>query len=188
MVGAGGQRVVIQEYEYLRYDRPEDVFRPYDTRFPEVAERVAEIIRARMPDARPEHIGSTAVPGCGGKGIVDLLLVYPAGRLAAARDTLDSLGFQRQVGLDPFPEERPMRGGVIEHDGQSYRLHVHVVAHDAAEVETLVAFRDRLRANPALLEEYVQRKRDILTAGVSDNVAYNQQKHAFIQGVITPTD
>ena len=36
-----------------------------------------------------EHIGSTAVPGCAGKGIVDLAAFYPPDMLPATRDAID---------------------------------------------------------------------------------------------------
>jgi hypothetical protein len=85
----------IGRYEYIRYQDPAAAYRPYDPRFPDVASRVIDLIRDRMPDALVEHIGSTAIPGCPGKGVVDLMLLYPAGWLDTARSALDQLGFQR---------------------------------------------------------------------------------------------
>ena len=149
-----------------------------------MARRVATLVVERMPDARVEHVGSTAVPGCDGKGIVDLLLMYAPGRLATARDTLDAMGFQRQIGLDPFPEERPLRLGAIEYDGEIFRLHVHVVAEDADEAAELIHFRDRLRADPALVEAYVASKRSALTGDPTNNLDYNRAKQPFIQGIL----
>jgi GrpB-like predicted nucleotidyltransferase (UPF0157 family) len=174
----------IGRYEYFRYDDPSDVFRPWDERAPEVARRVGELIRARMTDAVVEHVGSSAVPGCHGKGVVDLMLLYPPGRLAAARDALDGLGFQRQQGIDPFPEERPLRVGTYDYDGDTFKLHVHVISSASPEAEELLSFRDRLRADPGLVEAYVANKRAVLEAGVPDNIAYNAGKQSFIQGVI----
>jgi GrpB-like predicted nucleotidyltransferase (UPF0157 family) len=161
--------------------------RPWDARAPVVAARVAVLIRTVLPDARVEHIGSTAVPGCSGKGIVDLLLLYPPGALAAARDALASLEFQRQPGRDPWPEERPMRVGSVLHDGDRFALHVHVVAGGSAEEAWDLGFRDRLRADPALVEAYVARKREIIAEGVIDSVEYSRAKGPFIEGVIGPT-
>ncbi len=175
---------VIGEYVYLDYSRPAALFQPWDPRTIEVAARVAALIRSAMPDAVVEHVGSTAVPGCGGKGIVDLLLRYPPGRLAAARDALDGLGFQRQRGTDPFPEERPLRVGAVEHDGDTFRLHVHVVASDDPEAAELIAFRDRLRADPALVADYVARKRQVIDDGPLDNIAYNRGKEHLIRRII----
>ncbi|HEX5166152.1 MAG TPA: GrpB family protein [Thermomicrobiales bacterium] len=179
----GGDRP-IGTYEYLDYSDPAAIFRPYDPRFPEVARRVAALIEGRMPGARVEHVGSTAVPNCAGKGNIDLLLRYTAGELATAREALDSLGFQRQQGANPFPESRPLRLGAIDYDGETFRLHVHVVGWDDPEAAELLRFRDRLRADPALVEAYVASKRAALTAGPTDNIAYNRAKQPFIRGVI----
>ncbi|MBA2452979.1 MAG: GrpB family protein [Chloroflexia bacterium] len=174
----------IKLYEYLQYDNFSEVFRPWDPRFPDVAQRVAGLIRERMPDARVEHVGSTAIPGCAGKGVVDLLLMYTPGRLAAARDALDGLSFQRQTGLNPFPEERPLRLGAVAHDGELFRLHVHVVAADSPEAAEQLDFRERLCADPALVEEYVAHKRAALAAGTANNIDYNRAKEPFIHKVV----
>jgi GrpB-like predicted nucleotidyltransferase (UPF0157 family) len=169
----------------LRYDDSNDLFRPWDERALDVARRVGELIRDRMAEARVEHVGSTAIPGCAGKGVVDLMLMYPPGRLEAAREALDGQGFQRQAGRDPFPEERPLRVGTNDFDGDTFRLHVHVIADDSPEAFELLSFRDRLRADPALVEKYVANKRTILEKGVPDNIEYNAGKQAFIRGVLT---
>lgn len=174
----------IGEYQYLDYSQADELFHLWDARCPAVAAQVAELIQREMPDATVEHIGSTAVPGCHGKGVVDLLLLYKPGRLGAARDVLDKLGFQRQRGLDPFPEERPMRVGTIDHDGESFRLHVHVLAADADEAATLIGFRDRLRADPDLLATYVERKRTVIADGALNNITYNQGKEALIRSAL----
>jgi len=50
--------------------------RECDPRAPAVAERVVSSIQGRLPRVRVEHVGSTAVPGCAGKGVVDLLALY----------------------------------------------------------------------------------------------------------------
>ena len=176
---------VIGRYEYISYEDPATAFRPYDPRFPEVARRVAALIEARMPEARVEHIGSTAVPGCAGKGVVDMMLVYPPGKLATARDAVDALGFQRQRPRpNAFMEDRPLRIGTIEHDGEQFRLHVHVIAADWPEVANQRRFRDRLRADDTLRDAYAARKQTVLAAGVSDPDAYNQGKEDIILGVI----
>jgi GrpB-like predicted nucleotidyltransferase (UPF0157 family) len=181
----------IGRYEYINYADPAAAFQAYDHRCPAVAARVTALIEARMPDATVEHIGSTAIPGCAGKGVVDLMLLYPPGGLAAARDTLDALGFQRQRPRpNAFPEERPVRVGTIDHDGTTFRLHVHVLAADAPEVAAQRRFRDRLRADPALVAEYVANKRAVLAAGIADADAYNLGKDRFIKGVLgdAPSD
>jgi GrpB-like predicted nucleotidyltransferase (UPF0157 family) len=180
---------VIGTYEYIRYADPAAAFRPYDPRCVEVAARVAGLIRERLPTAGNQwaiaHVGSTAIPGCHGKGPVDLMLLYPPGHLATARDTLDGLGFQRHERPGAFPEERPVRIGAIVHDGTTFRLHVHVIAADAPEATEQLRFRDTLRANPALVTEYVALKQAVLAGGVTSGGEYNDGKDAFIRRVLS---
>jgi GrpB-like predicted nucleotidyltransferase (UPF0157 family)/mannose-6-phosphate isomerase-like protein (cupin superfamily) len=156
------------------------VCREHDPRSAEVARSVAGLIEPHLPGGRVEHVASTAVPGCAGKGIVDLMLVYPDGQLAAARGRLDALGFQRQTGRDPFPEDRPMRCGSWVQDGTTFLLHVHVLAASSPEVPQLRAFRDRLRADPGLVAAYVAVKRAILASGCTDPVDYCLRKGEFV--------
>jgi GrpB-like predicted nucleotidyltransferase (UPF0157 family) len=154
----------------------------YDPRAPEVAERVAAIIAYFLPDTLAEHIGSTSVPDCAGKGIIDLLLPYQdVAHLQAIKVALAKLGFQRQTTRDPFPEDRPMRTGSIAQNNTIFRLHLHIVPADSPEVADLRAFRDRLRADPALLAAYVARKREILATGTTDPIDYSIVKGEFVQ-------
>ena len=100
---------------------------PDDPEAPRVAARVIDAILDCRSTLYVDHIGSTAVPGCGGKGIIDLLVSYPAGAFFVARDALDQLGFQAQGGPEPFPESRPMRVGAATYRGKTYRVHAHVI-------------------------------------------------------------
>jgi len=157
----------------------------HDPRTVQVARQVGRLIKSHLPEVVVEHVGSTAVPGCAGKGIVDLMVLYPPGRLTDVRDALDALGFQRQTGRDPFPEERPMRVGSIEYDDARFRLHAHVIASDSPEVVGLRIFRDRLREDPALLEKYVQLKRKLIAEGVTDSLDYAIRKGEFFAGIVS---
>ena len=142
----------------------------YDARAPLVAARVAELVCALAPELIVEHIGSTAVPGLSGKGVVDLMVLYPPGGLERAKAVLDELGFQRQGTRDPWPESRPMRLGALSFDGETFRLHAHVIADGDEEVAVLRGFRDRLRGDARLRAAYVERKRAILGSGVTDTI------------------
>jgi GrpB-like predicted nucleotidyltransferase (UPF0157 family)/mannose-6-phosphate isomerase-like protein (cupin superfamily) len=155
-----------------------------DPRTSQVAKQIGHLIGSQLPGVVVEHIGSTAVPGCAGKGIVDLMVLYEPGRLAEVREGLDALGFERQSGRDPFPEERPMRLGSIEYDGTRFLLHAHVIALDSPEVAELRTFRDRLRGEPMLLGKYVRLKMQIIAEGVTDSLDYSLRKGEFIAGIL----
>lgn len=139
------------------------------------------MIHQHLPHVVVEHIGSTVVPGCAGKGVIDLLIPYREGELEPVKNTLQELGFQRQSTRNPFPEDRPMRVGSISYDGDTFRLHVHVVPASSGEPDELRAFRDRLRNDPEMMEAYVRRKREIIQGGTTDAIDYSIIKGAFVQ-------
>lgn len=167
----------------LPYDvRPAAVL-PWDPRSPEVARRLIALIEPVIPGATIEHIGSTAIPDCDGKGVIDLMLVYPAGGLAAAKAAVDGLGFQRWEAPGAHPDTRPVRIGAIEYDGTLFRAHVHLLAPDAPEVEQQRQFRDRLRADPKLVADYVATKRSIIARGITWGPSFGEAKSDFIRRV-----
>ena len=160
---------------------PPPALRPWNPRAPEVAARVVALIAERLPDTTVEHVGSSSVPGCAGKGTLDLAIPYcDESHLSAINDVLFALGFGRQRNRDPFPETRPMRTGAIDDQGETFLLHVHVVPENTHHLVELVDFRDQLRADPALVAEYVAAKQTILDAGVRDGDDYAEKKGKFI--------
>jgi GrpB-like predicted nucleotidyltransferase (UPF0157 family) len=170
--------------QILPYAILSPVYVEYDPAAPAAAQRVIALIEAAAPWVKAEHIGSTAIPDCAGKGIVDLVTLYPRGRLEQTRQAIDSLGFQHQRAGHEFPEDRPMRVGAIEHKGRIYRLHVHVVAAESAEAKALYRFRDVLRMDEKLRDAYQAKKRAILQSGTSDPAGYTHAKGEFINAVI----
>lgn len=156
---------------------------PWDPRSPDVACRVIALIQPEAPGATIEHIGSTAVPGCDGKGVIDLMVIYPEGQLEVAKQAVDNLGFQRWEAPGAHPDSRPVRIGAIEHDGTIFRIHVHLLAPDSSEVAHQRQFRDRLRADPRLVADYIATKRAIIDQGVTWGPSFGEAKSEFIRQV-----
>ncbi len=158
--------------------------KPYN---PQAAEAAWELIcnfSAVYPDLLIEHVGSSAVPGCAGKGILDILVAVPEETFHEVRDYIDKLGFQKQEGKDPFPESRPMRVGAFTYKDIRYNVHVHIVKRGMPEVDALIKFRDKLRGNPALIREYINEKKKIIASGVLDSADYSNAKTDFIKSVL----
>jgi len=169
----------IQPYEV----RPA-AFHEYDPRFPRVAALLKETIESEDARLFVEHIGSTSVPGCGGKGVIDLVVTYAEGDLDAAKSALARLGFHAQSGREPFPESRPMREGSVNVFGEMFRIHAHVIVRDSEEHQRLAAFRDALRADPRLRMTYEADKQRILASGVTDSLDYCNAKSDFITSTL----
>ena len=162
-----------------RYSRLPVEVHQADPAAPEVARRLITIIATRWPATPAEHVGSSAVPGLAGKGIIDLLLPTLAEDIPAVTEALLELGFQFQVPA-VFPATRPMLWGTFRHGSAEYRVHVHVVPADSPEVAALRGFRDALGADPLLCRRYAALKRAIVAGGRADPVAFTKAKHDWI--------
>lgn len=162
-----------------RYLRVPVQVHPADPHAPEVARRLIALIATRWPGTPAEHVGSSAVPGLAGKGIIDLLLAANPVDIPAITQALLELGFQHQVPA-AFPATRPMLWGAFRHGPTDYRVHVHVVPASSPEVAAMRGFRDALRADPRLRRRYAALKRTIVAGGPVDPIAFTKAKHDWI--------
>jgi GrpB-like predicted nucleotidyltransferase (UPF0157 family) len=167
-----------------RYRRVPVQVHQADPDAPKVARRLIALIATRWPATPAEHIGSTAVPGQAGKGIIDLLLAAPPAHIPAITRALHELGFQPQAPA-AFPATRPMLWGTFRHRGTDYQVHVHVVPAGSPEVAAMRGFRDALRADPVLRRRYAALKRAIVAGGPADPVAFTKAKHHWIAATLT---
>jgi dephospho-CoA kinase len=163
------------------YERRPVSVAPWDPHAVDVAARVIAIIEARRPDLHVEHIGSTAVPGLPGKGIVDVATETDAAAIPGIVAAMYDLGFGPQPGPDPWPPERPMLVGSYGLDGREYRVHFHVQPAGGDFAIDLL-FRDALREDPELAAEYARVKAGIVDAadGPLDGVVYQDAKGVWI--------
>ena len=164
------------------YERHVATVEPWDPRAIEVAKAVAELINERRPDLVVEHIGSTAVPGLPGKGIVDLAIATTAEDVPVVVALLHELGFGPQPGPDPWPPSRPMLVGSLVRAGTTFRIHCHVLP-DREELKRDIAFRDALLGDPQLVEGYAALKAGIVTSGPLEPHQYTYRKQAWISDV-----
>jgi len=156
------------------------VFAQQDSRVAEVAQILIQAIEQKEPRTAVDHIGSTSVSGCGGKGIIDLAVTYGEGDLEYAKAALDAMGFQLQTGREPFPETRPMRVAAVSTLGGIFQVHAHVIQRGEAEHRELIAFRDALRRDPDLCTAYQRKKQRILEDGITDSMDYCKAKGTFV--------
>ena len=153
---------------------------PYDARWPELYLEEDERIRRALGDLplSLEHIGSTSVPGLAAKPIIDIM----AGRdshipARAFVPALESVGYEQRG-------ETGLPGREFFRRGKPRSYHIHLVDIDSVLWRHHIAFRDRLRANPALAAEYVMLKIALAERFPMDRESYIRGKEDFIQSVI----
>ena len=172
----------LADLRILPYERRVAHVSAWDPRAVDVAAAVGGLVRRRRPDLTVEHIGSTAVPGLPGKGIVDLSVEAEPAAIPGIVEALLELGFQPQPGPDPWPPTRPMLVGAVELGGEEFRIHLHVQP-TGGDMPRDLAFRDALRRDPELLRQYAELKTRI-TGGTSvDGFRYTHSKTTWILDV-----
>ena len=125
-----------------------------------------------------EHIGSTAVPGLGGKEVIDILLtVKNADDVHLVVAELVNLGlvFKESAGSfgRKFLSDRPLDEG-------DEAFHYHVVVENSPEYINPIRFRDVLRANIHAQEEYFALKQTLSKTAQTPN-EYRDGKSEFIK-------
>ncbi len=152
----------------------------YDVGWPTwFAEQSAELTPWLAPWAVTpvEHIGSTAIPGMPAKPLLDLMVGVPDLTDAdAAGSALEHRGWQRRVHRVDAVLVASVRDGVD-------RVSLQMTVPGGELWRERLAFRDALRADPALVAQYADLKRQLLAA--SGGGPYRAaDKREFVRGVL----
>ena len=166
----------------IKYDKLKAEFKPWTQQYLNVAAALIDFIRTAEFDVI--HIGSTSAM-VGGKGIIDLSILYKNGRLDAAVNHLKALGFQDQVSRNPFPVERPRKDGAVMYQGTRYYIHIHAIEDGSDEHRKQLQYKEYLLAHPAARLQYEESKQAILATGICDQEAYGKQKSPFVKAVLS---
>lgn len=150
---------------------------PYDPHWPELFANESQLIQDCLAPsiAAIHHIGSTSVAGLAAKPIIDILLDVPSlTALDAASPRLESLGYEA-MGEFGIPRRRYFRKGIARRTHQ-----VHAFASGDSHLQRHLAFRDYLRAHPAIAAGYAKLKL-ALAASCSSMDDYCEGKDPFIK-------
>ena len=155
----------------------------WPARFEEEAKRIRKALGKRV--LQLEHLGSTAVPGLLADPVMDVGIgVASEADAEASVAPMGKLGYAYR---GPDANDRAHRRFVLEREGRPVaQAHLWVLPSDGWSRQ--LAFRDRLRADPALAAEYGRRKLDVLVTRAGDRAAYAEAKSAFIEAVLAGRD
>lgn len=176
-------RITVESLSMLGLQRGTIRFVPADpawaTAFVDEQQRLNAAIGHLVVDI--QHVGSTSIPGLAAKPIIDIAVaVASPDDIAACRPLLLALGY-----LD--------RGDGGSDGGhlfvrESYREvrthHLHIVASDDPQWANYLWFRDRLRGDDALRDEYGALKRTLQETFAHNRRDYTAAKAPFIRGVL----
>lgn len=145
-------------------------------RFVDQEKRVSSILRPWLT-APVEHIGSTSVPGLRAKPIIDMLA--PVRSLPEARAAVEGLAAD---GWSPWHDDpcRHYRLWFLRPRPEARTHHLHVIERGHPHAVALLGFRDALRADRGLREEYARLKERLAEQHRDNRNAYSNAKGDFV--------
>jgi GrpB-like predicted nucleotidyltransferase (UPF0157 family) len=152
----------------------------YDPGWPGLFEREASRVRKTLGAQVLclEHAGSTAVPGLAAKPVIDMVLVVPdSADEPAYVPPLTGAGYRLVLREPQWYEHRLFKGPDTD-------INLHVFSSGAVEIERMLRFRDRLRADAADREHYAAVKRRLAERRWQHVRDYAQAKSDVVREIL----
>jgi len=129
-----------------------------------------------------EHVGSTAIPGLGGKGIIDIAIGVQQDKMQHICTALQQLGYEFRQAYStqdrlyfiiylPDPEEGERR------------YHIHLTYPESHDWKDLIHFRDYLRAHSEEALEYASLKEKAAAIANQNGDLYRKLKEPIFEKI-----
>lgn len=159
------------------------VFKPYSKIFPELFEKEKQRIVSQVPAIIAiEHVGSTAVPGLGGKGIIDIAIATEKRNIEAISTKLQKLGYEFRPAYST-PERLYFVIYLPDPEEETRRYHIHLTYPENPEWKKFLGFRDYLRNHPKEAHEYGEIKKKAALDANHDGAKYRKMKESIIENI-----
>lgn len=157
------------------------IFRPYDPIYPKLFSKEKERLRKFLrKGVLIEHIGSTAVPGLGGKGIIDIVITAPDKKsLSEISSRLIEAGYYYEP--EDGTDERWFHGRKISDDE---RYHLHLTFKGSRDWREMTSFRDYLKNHPEDFKRYIETKKKAVGEANQDKSIYMKVKEPIILEIL----
>jgi GrpB-like predicted nucleotidyltransferase (UPF0157 family) len=152
----------------------------YDPAWPELFQRESERIRSALGErvVLLEHTGSTSVPGLAAKPIIDITLaVSDSADEQSYAPALEAAGYVLRIREPDWYEHRVFKG-------PDTSVNLHVFSEGCAEIDRMLSFRDRLRADAADRGLYERTKRELAAREWKYVQDYADAKTAVVERIV----
>lgn len=162
-------------------------YRPYNYKFPQIYKKEKDFIKRNIKgDFKIEHIGSTAVPGLGGKGIVDIMIGIKKNEMMDIVKQAEKLGYN-YIPQASYPNRLFLHKPYPKDFDKEIAYHLHIVNIDSDDYKNTIAFRNYLKTHPEDLEKYAQIKQQAADIANEDKETYMKIKEATIKEILKKT-
>ncbi len=159
------------------------VFKDYDSSFPELFQKEkSRITTCTNIPLIIEHVGSTAIPGLGGKGIIDIAIAVDKADLETVAKHLQTIGYDFRPTFST-PDRYYFITFLEDPIDERRRYHVHLTYPENIEWKNFLSFRDYLISHPKALQEYAELKRKAVVEADQDGEKYRKLKEPIFKKI-----
>ncbi|MFO7969879.1 MAG: GrpB family protein [Bacillota bacterium] len=167
--------------------RKKVVLKNYDKKWEAEFKKIKSNLETVLTDLalEIEHVGSTSIPGLSAKPIIDIIVVIPDYKVfPIIKERLASIGYIYQGDLGIKDREAFYYSG---NDGLM-RRHLYVCTKDSKELKRHIGFRDYLRNNKKLREEFNRIKSEASKVKPEGIKNYLRDKKKFVDKIYSDLD
>jgi len=174
-----------QVNDFLRTLRKKEkyVYKPYSNIFPDLFLKQKNKIASSLKNALAiEHVGSTAIPNLGGKGIIDIAVAVARAEMESSSLALQNLGYEFRPSFST-PDRLYFMAYLEDPEEGTRRYHIHLTYLQSKEWKDLIEFRDYLRSHPKAVEEYAEIKKEAANTANQDGKQYRNMKEPLFRKI-----
>ena len=154
---------------------------PYNSKLPKIFEKQKKRISKVIDNNDIHHIGSTAVPELGGKGIIDIMI--------GIKNWKEAKSIVKKIKKIGFKHIHPREKGRLflsKHRKSTPpdNVHIHIVRKGGKEYKELLFFRDYLRKNKKEVKKLFKLKLKWLKEAKGDRKRYFKLKENYVKQIL----
>jgi len=156
------------------------VFRKYSKNFPILFRKEKNKLQKILTkEAIIQHVGSTAIKGLGGKGIIDISIAVNKKNIEKNKKILEKEGYIFHV--IGSTRERKFFDKQYGHQGTARRVHLHLTFHNSFESRKALVFVKYLNTHPKKMREYARIKKEGIKFAKGEGKKYRNYKNKFLE-------
>jgi GrpB-like predicted nucleotidyltransferase (UPF0157 family) len=156
------------------------IYAPYDSKLPMIFGEIKKAILKKNSAVSVEHVGSTSIPGMGGRNVLDIAVLCQLQIQSTIIEWLKQIGFKES----PFKHYLPLLVASTVWKEKKYFILVYVLSPDNQIYKDWIIFRNYMRQHPQEIEAYIELKKHIVAEGKTRDSEYQKAKNAFLHNLL----
>jgi GrpB-like predicted nucleotidyltransferase (UPF0157 family) len=157
-------------------------FNEYDNEYKDLFTRERDNLSIFLQGSKIEHVGSTAIPGLGGKKIIDIMLGSHHEHLRPYIKILKYRNYEfREKGST---KERLFFRKIYRTKNSVTIYHLHITKIGSKDWNQIIKFRDYLLTHPDAVKEYAKLKIKAVETAKGNGEVYKEIKRKYFEKIL----